>query len=586
MHGHGTFVYNPDFAIETFGSAEGVADALKRMGMSHAWLRVHNKNGPWRPEGNMALAEAFRTAGIHVGVWGWNDGNDVDHDIANAVAAIDRYQPYTYIADMENGVNGASWTVSRATRFAKTVRDHMDGRPLVVSSFGYIVAHEPELMAAMDDIADFFAPQVYWFNFPRASMLPADDPVLRGLPVDNAAAYAKVCLHHWRKVVSKPLVLTGQAYWGEAEGWTQAKAERKLEQFLAEFDQYDKIVGLNWWNLADPSAMSARMRSLIAAAQLGDKFETVPPARARPRSRSGGRAAAGTRGGRSEGLARSAPRPRSAGATRYIAAEGLSLRSAPDGESDANIIATLDFGDVATVSGAPTANGYVRSVVEQHGGTMQGFLAATYLREPEVPEIERLVREATDEWDRFDHGNGVETQEPYSSYINEMWKARGLPNITGRDTDQYWSAAFISFILENANYAKVKLSTKHSVYIHEAIQNRVTGANRNFWGYRRREARPQVGDLICQWRERETTFDEAEMSSDFPGHTDLVIALRERSCITLGGNVSNGSSGASGVSVDTKIFTLDDDGFLPNARNVFALMKNNFRPRASQALFV
>ncbi len=56
MHGHGTFVYRPDFTIERFGAATGVADALKAMGMSHAWLRVHNRNGAWRPEANMALA--------------------------------------------------------------------------------------------------------------------------------------------------------------------------------------------------------------------------------------------------------------------------------------------------------------------------------------------------------------------------------------------------------------------------------------------------------------------------------------------------------------------------------------------------
>lgn len=585
MHGHGTFVYRPDFAIQRFGSAAGVADALKAMHMSHAWLRVHNKNGDWRPEANMALAEAFRAAGINVGVWGWNDGNDVDLDIMNARAAIDRYQPYTYIADMENGVNGAAWTVSRARKFATAVKDHLDGKPLVVSSFGYIVTHEPEIMAAMDGIADFFAPQVYWFRFPKASMVPADDPVLGGLPTDNAAAYAKVCLHHWRKFVTKPLVLTGQAYWGEAENWTQGKAEQKLEEFLDEFDRFDDLVGLNWWNLADERAMSARMRSLIAAARLDAKFPPVAPARGETRrpSRRGTRPVA--RGGRG-GLPRRETRAGASRDTRFVAADGLFLRSEPNGETDDNIIATLYYGDAARVSGAPTANGYIRSRVQRGEETLQGFLATTYLREPEAPEIERLVREATDEWRRFDRGKGVETVEPYSSYINEMWTARGRPDLTGRDTDWFWSAAFISFVLENANFTKTRLSTQHSVYIHEAIQNRITGANRDFWGYRRREAKPQVGDIICQWRDHETTFDEAEMSSDFPGHTDLVIAVRPNACITLGGNVANATSGGRGVTVGTKIFELDDQGFLPDRRNVFGLMKNNFRPRSAQALFV
>lgn len=580
MHGHGTFVYRPDFAIERFGTASGVADAVKAMDMSHAWLRVHNKNGEWRPDANMALAEAFRAAGIKVGVWGWNDGNDVDQDIANAIAAIDRYEPYTYIADMENGVGGANWTVSRARTFATAVKDHLGGKPLVVSSFGYIATHEPEIMTAMDGIADFFAPQVYWFNYPKPWMLPEDDTVLGGLPTDNPAAYAKVCLHHWRKAVTKPLVMTGQAYWGEAEDWTEGKAEQKLKAFLAGFDQYDELAGLNWWNLADPSAMSARMRSLIGAAKLGDRLGPVAtePSGTRRSPRRG----TGARGGRSGGLRREVRAGPGRG-TRFVAGEGLSLRSEPNGESDDNIIASLYYGDVAKVSGQPTANGYIRSKVDVDGETLEGFLSTLYLRDPEPPEIERLVREATDEWKRFDRGNGVETAEPYSSFIHEMWAARG-ESFTGQNTNRFWSAAFISFILENANYTKTKLSTQHSVYIHEAIRNRITGANRNFWGYRRREARPQVGDLICQWRERETTFDEAEMNNDFPSHTDVVIAVRKTACVTIGGNVSNGMSGSSGVSVDTKIWTLDDDGFLPDARSVFALMKNNFRPRSDQAL--
>jgi len=277
MHGHGTFVYRPDFAIERFGTARGVADAMRAMDMSHAWLRVHDKCGEWQADANMALAEAFRAAGIAVGAWGWNDGNDVDRDIANAVAAIDRYEPYAYIADIETGIDGAHWTAPRAATFAAAVKARLGATPLVVSSFGYIVAREPGIMAAIDGIADFFAPQVYWFHCPEPSMLPEGDPVLGRLAADNPAAYASVCLHHWRKVVSRPLVLTGQAYWGEAEGWTQAKAEDKLERFLAEFDQFDRIVGLNWWNLADPFAMSPRMRALIAAARLGGRFRSTTP---------------------------------------------------------------------------------------------------------------------------------------------------------------------------------------------------------------------------------------------------------------------------------------------------------------------
>jgi hypothetical protein len=70
----------------------------------------------------------------------------------------------------------------------------------------------------------------------------------------------------------RPLIVTGQAWWGEAAGWTEGIAEKKLAAFLAGFDGYAGIVGLNWWNLAAPDAMSARMRTMIAAARLDRRF--------------------------------------------------------------------------------------------------------------------------------------------------------------------------------------------------------------------------------------------------------------------------------------------------------------------------
>lgn len=272
MHGHGTFVFEPDHAIAAFGSPGAVAAAVAAMDMSHAWLRVHGRDGPWRTEANLALAEAFHARGIAVGVWGWNDGNDVGRDIANAHAAIELYDPYAYVADIETGVGGALWTPDRAVTFAAAVKAHLGDRPLVVSSFGHIATHAPEVMVALDAVADAFAPQVYWFRYPDAAMLAAAG-VPPGVAPDDPVAYAALCLHQWRRTVGRPLILTGQAYWGEAEGWTQEDAERKLAAFLAGFDRWDAIIGLNWWNLSHPRAMSPRMREAIAAARLGGRFQ-------------------------------------------------------------------------------------------------------------------------------------------------------------------------------------------------------------------------------------------------------------------------------------------------------------------------
>lgn len=563
MFGHGTFVYQPEAAIDAFGDANAAADAMINHGMSHAWLRVHNKNGPWQTSLNETLADACKSRGISVGIWGWNDGNDVEQDIENALFAIKHYRPDAYVADIEHGVSGANWSVGKAKLFTSEVKNNLGTTPLVVSTFGYIPYHQPEIMTAVDEIVDFFAPQVYWFWYPRTNML--QDPALSDLKENNAAAYAKVCLHEWRKVVSKPLVLTGQAYWGEASGWTQSRAETKLKEFIDGFDDYDKLAGLNWWNFADQKAMSTKMRKMISAANFPTKF--------------GASAQASTISNQSP------PNFTSTAASndRIVAAEGLFFRSAPT-KDPSNIIAELDYGVPVQTSGSSTSNGYVASIITMNGTTVSGYLHTRYLRPVEHPMIERAVKEAVGEWHRFLKGGGIEDKEPFSGFINEMWSAVGRPDLSGKDTDQPWSAAFISFVLDNAEYKRTTFDIRHSTYIHESIQNRITGTDSDFWGYRVTEAKPQVGDLVCQWRVTETTYDEAETQSRFSSHTDLVIAVRENAIVTMGGNVTNDTSGVRGVTVGTKTYPLNSDGFLPGTRNVFALMKNMHRPTAERLI--
>lgn len=568
MFSHGTFIYHPDHTIEKFGSPKLVADEMINLGMQHAWLRVHNKNGIWKKSSNMRIADELRSRGIQVGVWGWNDGNDVSQDITNAEQAIKIFEPDAYISDIEHGVNGANWNAEKATRFCRAVKKALDRKPLVVSSFGYIPYHEPEMMTAIDDLVDYFAPQVYWFWFPKEKMLKGKS-ALKNLAKNNAAAYAKVCLYEWRKVVSKPLVLTGQAYWGEASGWGQKQAEKKLEEFINDFNDFDNLAGLNWWNLADPRAMSNKMRSKIKSANFSSKFDehqlnsngndTLP--------------GSGENIGENTFEIQGSPKPNS----RMIAAEGLFFRSTPIGGIEENKITELDYGAVATLTGPQTANGYHPCQIDIDGDETKGFLHSAYLRPVEGDKIERAIAEAVTEWKRFDKGIGWEDREPYSSYINEMWTSVSHPWLSGMDIGQPWSAAFISFILDNADYTKTKFDIRHSTYIHEAIQNEITGADRDFWGYRISDAKPQVGDLVCQWRENKITFDEAETRSKFASHTDLVIAVRPRAVVTLGGNVVNAASGKRGVTVETKVFSLNPDGTLENKRRLFGIMKNRHR---------
>jgi hypothetical protein len=72
--------------------------------------------------------------------------------------------------------------------------------------------------------------------------------------------------------IRNPLVITGQAYWGES-GPGQSVMEDKLETFVETFQAWDRIVGFNWWHAGGvgAKAMSPVMVDLLSGANLNDK---------------------------------------------------------------------------------------------------------------------------------------------------------------------------------------------------------------------------------------------------------------------------------------------------------------------------
>ena len=92
-----------------------------------------------------------------------------------------------------------------------------------------------------------------------------------------------MCLDRWSKLMDgndKPLVITGQAYWGESE-FTQTAAEDKLDDFLQGWTN-NRVVGINWWHFGGGSAMSHRMLDSITKAALVQSHIARRVARAAP----------------------------------------------------------------------------------------------------------------------------------------------------------------------------------------------------------------------------------------------------------------------------------------------------------------
>jgi len=253
-------------------------------------------------------------------------------------------------------------------------------------------------------------------------------------------------------------------------------------------------------------------------------------------------------------------------ATKHVQSDALNLRSAP--VIAANIMATLDKGHVVNTVAPVDAQGWVNVDANVNGAAKRGFVKAHLLRDPAGTAKERLMAGAVAEWARFDRGRGQEHIAPFFGFVGEMWQAIGM-DLDGRDRDQPWSAAFISFITRRAgpDYSGFKFAAAHARYIHDAIVKREANTAAPFWGFRLREHRIGLGDLVCQWRETEQTYDGAKVSDAFFSHCDVVVEVAPGSVRTLGGNV--------GHTVGFKTYALNAEGFLKAENNVFAVLRNN-----------
>ncbi|HEX8215698.1 MAG TPA: DUF2272 domain-containing protein [Allosphingosinicella sp.] len=148
-----------------------------------------------------------------------------------------------------------------------------------------------------------------------------------------------------------------------------------------------------------------------------------------------------------------------------------------------------------------------------------------------------IVRRARRELDRF--GGYAENVEPLNSRIRTYWDFLGKL-YDGTDSDQYWSAAFISFVMHRAEAgSSFTYNQRHSQYIYQAIKDRVNGRTGKFWGYRPQDLGIAPGDVLAmnQGGSRIISFDEARHDSQYSSHCDVVVDAKPNAIETIGGNV-------------------------------------------------
>jgi hypothetical protein len=257
--------------------------------------------------------------------------------------------------------------------------------------------------------------------------------------------------------------------------------------------------------------------------------------------------------------------------TRYIVTnvyDGLNLRPTPS--TSGTPIGTMPF---ATVCELIEDNGTkwkkVRAIFG--GETKEGFASDVYLTEARSDAIVRLLQSAMHYWTLFDRGTGREDVQPYKGFVLKMWDELGIGRPPGDNTshkDWPWSAAgMCAFIRRAGGYTGFKQSASHARYIHDAIVKKQAGQAAPFWGHRITQRKPQVGDLIAQWRIRRIGYDDAAAGDGFSSHTDVVCQIVNGTARAIGANVE-------GDTVGVKVYRLTPDGFLAGERNEIAVLEN------------
>ena len=191
------------------------------------------------------------------------------------------------------------------------------------------------------------------------------------------------------------------------------------------------------------------------------------------------------------------------------------------------------------------------------------------------PLKKQLLQLAFQEWDYFGRQQVVyqDTEESiphvgiwedddlaHSERVNCYWRAVGLPDLTGKDCQQPWSAAFISWLMTMAGVPAEDFppAAAHWVYVSYLIRHADSPSSR-FMPHTIDTYRPKPGDLICASRGVPAPAwfyppVQSDLSAPVPLHCDLVINRQGRILQAIGGNVRN--------AVSESILTLDSDGHL------------------------
>lgn len=172
-------------------------------------------------------------------------------------------------------------------------------------------------------------------------------------------------------------------------------------------------------------------------------------------------------------------------------------------------------------------------------------------------------------------GHWEDDGEPYNSRVNRYWRAVGRPQLDGDDCREPWSAAFVSWVMQEAGLPSYQFppADAHRDYLTYLVaagrQPGAAFAARSITAYT-----PRPGDLICAVRGTGGALPypgediELVLDTHTKMHCDIVVAASGGTVEAIGGNVRN--------SVSKTVVHLDQNGHLePTERRPWFMVLEN-----------
>jgi len=299
FRGHGTFCYlaqdtmdfyrhynspngSPPGGGTTWQGADGFVRAAQDMGMSNVWVRLFGDEGRMDRAATATLVNGLRGAGFNVAGWGYchQGANWKSKGLDWALEECAYHGLGAFVADVEPnrtlGGTKSAWTQAQLDSYVDGLAQKLGKDNVGVSTWPVLkIQNSPSpslgLMRGVAAKVAMFAPQAYWMTYPTTIHYQETGFPEHKYPRNVPEAFVRLVVDAWRADgITTPLVITGQAYWGEGAP-PQSAMEGKLGAFAGGFQEWGKIVGFNWWHAGGSKAMSPPMVQTLITAKLGQK---------------------------------------------------------------------------------------------------------------------------------------------------------------------------------------------------------------------------------------------------------------------------------------------------------------------------